>query len=155
MNFRITGISPTPFQPLFAMSDAELEKAGMRRVFADEGAGYPCRVSMAHASPGEELLLAPFEHQPAQSPYRASGPIYVRRNADAPFDGINVVPDVVRWRLLSVRAYDGHDLIIDAEVVDGRDVEAVITRLFAQAEVRYLHIHNARRGCYSCRVDRA
>ncbi len=64
-------------------------------------------------------------------------------------------PEVLNGRLLSVRAYDGADLIVDAEVVPGADVEAVIERFFARDDVSYIHLHNAKRGCYSCRVDRA
>jgi transcriptional regulator len=46
-------------------------------------------------------------------------------------------------------------MIVEAEVVEGAEVEAMIERLFARQDVAYLHIHYARRGCYACRVDRA
>jgi hypothetical protein len=155
MNFRIQGLSNEPFQPLFAMSDAELAAIGAKRCFAHEPYAAPCRVSMVDAGVGEELILTSFEHQPAHSPYRASGPIYVRRDALAPFTADNVVPDCVRRRLLSLRAYDVNDLIIDAEVVDGGELEAAIDRFFTDPAIVYLHVHYARRGCYACRIDRA
>lgn len=155
MDFRITGISPQSFRPLFDLSDDALRQLGVRRVFADD-ASFPCRVSVAHAAPGEELLLANYEHQPApHSPYRATGPIFVRRLATEVFDAINVIPEPVRTRLLSVRAYDARGLIVDADVVEGGEVETLIERFFAREDVSYLHIHYARRGCYACRVDRA
>jgi hypothetical protein len=34
-------------------------------------------------------------------------------------------------------------------------LEEVIARFFADPQVAYLHLHNARPGCYNCRVDRA
>ena len=42
----------------------------------------------------------------------------------------------------------------DAEVLPGTELEALIDRFFAEPSVSYLHVHNARRGCYACRVDR-
>jgi hypothetical protein len=143
------------FQALFAMSDAELETIGAKRCVADAPHSAPCRVSMVDAEVGEELILTSYLHQPVQSPYRASGPVYVRRDATRTFAANNVVPDCVRRRLLSVRAYDGADLIVEADVADGSVLESVIDRFFANPAVVYLHVHYARRGCYSCRIDRA
>ncbi len=154
MSFRFTGLSPELFAPLFELSDAELAARGMRRVTADEKPGYPCRVSLEDAEPGEQLILLPFEHQPAHTPYKASGPIFVREKADIAADIAGAFPGVLNGRLLSVRAYDGSDLIVDAEVVPGADVEVVIERFFARDDVSYIHLHNAKCGCYSCRVDR-
>ena len=155
MSFRITGLSPAPFRAMFSLDDAQLAALGAQRLFADDNSGYPCRVSLAHAAPGEELILMSFPHQAAHSPYRAAGPIYARKSATVAFDALNTVPEPVRVRLLSVRAYDAADMIVDAEVVDGGEIEALIERFFARQDVAYLHIHYARRGCYACRVDRA
>jgi hypothetical protein len=60
-----------------------------------------------------------------------------------------------RHRLLSIRAYDAAAIMIGAEVVEGSELEAAIRRQFNNAKVSYLHIHNARPGCYNCRVMRA
>jgi hypothetical protein len=56
VSFRITGLSPEPFRPLFDLSDEALHRLGAQRVFADEPR-LPCRVSIAHAALGEEMLL--------------------------------------------------------------------------------------------------
>jgi hypothetical protein len=40
-------------------------------------------------------------------------------------------------------------------VSPGSELEALIERFLAEPRVAYLHVHNARRGCYACRVDRA
>ena len=154
MKFRFQGLSVAPFAPLFALSDAELEARGMRRMIADEKPGFPCRVSLVDAEPGERVLLTNFEHQPAHSPYRATGPIFVRENAGAAYDGTDV-PPVLRPRLLSLRAYDRDGMIVEADAVLCDDVEAALARLFAPDDTAYIHIHYAKRGCYACRVDRA
>jgi hypothetical protein len=155
MSFRATGLSPSHFDPLFALSDGELAARGIQRMTADEKPGFPCRVTLEDAEPGERLLLLPFEHQRAHSPYRASGPIFVRECATQAFDVTDVVPPVLRGRMLSLRGYDAGDCIAEADVVSGDKVEDAITRFFANSNVRYIHVHNAKRGCYACRIDRA
>lgn len=155
MNFRIRGLSPEPFKAMFQLDDAELVAHGAQRVFADDSTpGYPCRVSLAHATPGEELLLMSYEHQAAHSPYRATGPIFARKSATVAFDAMNIVPEPVRVRLLSVRAYDAGGMIVEADVVDGRAFESMVDQYFTRDDVAYLHVHYARRGCYACRVNR-
>lgn len=153
MRFRFTGISADPFRPLFALGDAELAARDMRRLTAGPGDMFPCCVSLTDAVPGERLILLAYEYQPAASPYRAAGPIFVNENAGAPYDGPEV-PPVMRSRLLSLRAYDGDGTITDAAVEHGRKIEPVLERLFARDDAAYIHVHNAGRGCYSCRVDR-
>ncbi len=154
MKFRFQGLSVAPFRSLFALGDGELAARGMRRMIADAKPGFPCRVSLEDAEPGERVLLANFEHQPAHSPYRATGPIFVRENVGAAYDGIDV-PPVLRGRLLSLRAYDANGMMVDADVVPSDDVESALSRLFERADTAYVHIHNAKRGCYACRVERA
>jgi hypothetical protein len=153
-SFQIVGLSPLPFEPLFALPAEALAARGIRRVRAEASPGYPCRISLEDADAGDELLLLPFEHQPANSPYRASGPIYVRVGARQRTMAVGAVPESVRRRQISLRAYDADDMIVDAEVCDGPSVAGAIERLLGDPLVRYLHLHNAKRGCYSCRVRR-
>lgn len=128
---------------------------GARRMLVDETPGYPCRVSLADAEVGETVLLMPFTHHDVPSPYRASGPIYVRSGAQTARPAAGEVPLMFRHRLLSVRAYDEQGTLIGAEVVRGGDLEEAIRGLFADVRASYLHIHNAGPGCYNCRVIRA
>ena len=152
--FRIRALDAETFAPLFALADSELAARGILRVVADEKPGFPCRVSLADAEVGETLLLLHHLHHDVPGPYRASGPIYVRERALAATPAPGEVPVSVRGRLLSFRAYDAAGLLRDADVAEGRELESVVARLFADPSVAYLHVHNARPGCYSCRVDR-
>ena len=34
------------------------------------------------------------------------------------------------------------------------EVAAQIERMFGNEDVAYIHLHNAKRGCFSCRVER-
>lgn len=155
MHFRISGIDPAPFQHLFALSDGELAAQSAKRYIADSKPGFPCRISLEDAELGETVILAPYVHQKARTAYHASGPIFVRESAKTPFEAKNVVPDQLATRLLSLRAYDDAGMMIDADVVVGRELEQHIARLFGNAEAAYIHAHFARRGCYAARIDRA
>lgn len=154
-SFRFVGLPFEPFSHYFELSDAELAACNARRVFATAKPGYPCRVSLADAEIGDELLLLPFEHQPASSPYRSSGPIFVRKSATPARLEAGVVPDCVPARLMSVRAYDAGHLMTDALVCNGTEASAAIQTMFAREDVAYIHLHNANRGCFSCAVERA
>ena len=154
MSFRVLGLSPDQCRPLFDMSDAELRGLGARRVIADDPL-MPCRVSMEHAELGEELLLLNFEHQPANTPYRATHAIYVRKVAHQAFDAVDTIPEVLASRLLAIRAFDAQHMMIDAEVCEGAHAAEMFERFLANPRARYLQVHNARRGCYAARVERA
>lgn len=155
MTFRITGLSPEPFQPLYGLSDAELAVRGMKRYVVDKKPGFPDRIEMRDAEPGETVLLLNHVCQPADTPYRASHAIFVREGAMQTYDAVGQIPEVMQTRLLSLRAYAADGMMLDADVVEGADIEPVIERLFANPDVSYIHVHNAKRGCYSGRIDRA
>jgi hypothetical protein len=155
MRFQVSGLAVEPFAPLFGLSDAELATRDIVRQTANKSPGFPCRVSLVDAVPGETLLLLNFEHLAVASPYRSRHAIYVRENAIAARVAPGVVPEVLRRRLLSVRAFDQRGMMLDADVVDGREVDGVFTSMLANPAVRFLHVHNAKPGCFAARVDRA
>jgi hypothetical protein len=154
MSFRIRGLDAAQFQPLFALDPDALAERSMRRVIATEPHSAPCRVTLEDAAPGEALILLPFAHHVAHSPYRAAGPIFVREAAVATFDRVGELPPVFSGRLLSVRAYDREGLMTDADVVDS-DPRPLFDRFFADPAVERIHVHYARRGCYAALVTRA
>ena len=155
MSFRVSALPTARFKPLFALSDEELATRGAMRRIVDKCPGFPCRVSLVDAQVGEVVLLTNYEHQTASSPYRASHAIFVRENAREARPEVGEVPEVLRSRLLSVRGFDEKGMMIDADVVDGRAIEPSIERLLANGTISYLHLHNAKPGCYAARVDRA
>ena len=153
MNFTVRGLSPKPFAALYGLSDGELAERRARRLVVN-GTGYPERIEMRDAQPGETLLLVNFEHQDADTPYRSSHAVYVREGATERWIGDHL-PEVMRKRLLSLRAFSDEGSMIDADVVKGRDAEPVIARLFGDPSVAYIHAHYAKPGCYAARIDRA
>jgi hypothetical protein len=153
MSFRITGLPAEPFAELFSMPDEALAERLAMRVVADRAHGYPCRISLTDAEPGQSLILLNYEHQPADSPFRSRYAIYIREG-ERQYDEVDRVPAQLRRRLLSVRGFDHQGMLRDADVAEGTALEPLIDRLFDDERVAYLHIHIARPGCYAARVDR-
>lgn len=155
MGFQVTGLPAAEFSVLMSMSDEELEARGARRVTADRYPGFPCRVSLVDAAPGETLLLLNYEHLSVAGPYRSRYAIYVREQArDARF-AVNEVPPVLGIRLLSLRAFSAAGELLEADVAAGGELPGTIERLLANPAVAYLHAHNAKPGCYAARIERA
>jgi len=154
MTYRIRGLDPARFRHLYGLSDGELAKHGARRCIADVRPGYPDRIEVRDAEPGEALLLLNHVHQPADTPYRASHAIFVREGAEVALDMIDAVPEPLRLRPISLRAFDAAGEMIDADLVDGRELEPLIKRFLANPAVDYLHAHYAKRGCYAARIER-
>jgi hypothetical protein len=149
------GLESSLFRPLYGLSDEELARQGVEVHVADAPQGFPCRVSLRDAPVGTRMLLLNFEHQPAETPYRSRHAIFVEDGAEEAHPGVNEVPEVLASRTLSVRAFDAAGQMVDGVVVNGREAGPLFERLLAAAGTAYLHVHNAGRGCYAARVDRA
>lgn len=154
MGFRIRGLATESFAGLFSLSGEALAARGAVRTIADRAPGYPCRISLADAAIGDEVILTHHEHHAVDSPFRSSYAIYVREGEQT-FDEVDCVPKMLRLRLLSLRAFDARGMLRDADVVDGSEAEVLIERLFADSRVAYIHIHFAKPGCYAALVERA
>lgn len=154
MSFRITGLDPQPFSHLYGLGDAALFARGVRRMVADKSPGFPDRIELRDLEIGEKVLLLNYMHQPADSPYRSSHAVFVREGADRPLDVRDEVPDVIRRRLISLRAFDWDGNMLDADVMDGMEIENTIKLFFQNPDVSYLHAHYAKRGCYAARITR-
>ena len=154
-NFQIKGIESNRIHHLFSLTDDELSNIKAKRILVDEKPGYPCRISLQEASIGESIIAVPYIHHDVNSPYKASGPIFVRNKVQTAKLEINEVPEILQHRLLSIRAYNSNAMMIDATTAQGSHVEKTIRELFQNILVQYLHIHNANPGCFNCCVERA
>ena len=155
MTFRILGLSPAPFLHLFGLSERELQAHGAQRHVANRSPGFPDRIELRDAEPGESLLLLNYLHQPADTPYRASHAIFVREGAERAYDAVGEIPAVLHRRVISLRAFDAAHAICDAELATGDAIAEAIQRLLADPTTSYIQAHYALRGCYAARIERA
>lgn len=155
MAYVIRGLDPTPFKPLYGLSDAELAAFGAVRRRADEKPGFPCRVTLEDADPGEDLILINYQHLPVDSPYRATYAIFVREGAEQAAEYRDDVPLQLSRRLLALRAFDADGMLLKGDVIDGSELAGLIDPWLEDPAVAYLQAYNARPGCFAARIDRA
>jgi hypothetical protein len=124
MAFRILGLDPSPFMPLYGLPSDELARRGVRRLVVDASPGFPDRVEVRDAAPGETVLLLNHVHQPADTPFRASHAIFVRENVE-PVATVDEMPPALRRRLLALRAFDAGQITDDVKL--RQIVEPVLT----------------------------
>ncbi len=154
MAYVVKGLSAGPYRHLYGLAEQDLHDLGVRRYRADVSPGFPDRIEMRDARPGETLLLINHVSLPHDTPYRASHAIFVREGAEEAYVGENEIPEVMAIRPLSLRAFDGDGFMRDAILADGLAVEPAIERLFENGQVAFIHAHNATRGCYAGLIER-
>lgn len=154
MTYRIEGLSPALFAPLFAMSDAELAERRAARVVAN-GPGYPCRVSLEEAREGEQLILLNHVSLDVDTPFRASHAIYVREAADAAPVYEDALPPVLDSRRISLRAFSREGMLLDGVLAEPGEGDAAVRSLFRRAGVAEIHAHTSAYGCFLARIERS
>ena len=153
MTYTIIGLEPSPYFALIGLSDAELAERGVTRMIADATPGYPCRVTLEDAAPGDALLLV--NHVSHRGgPYHASHAIFVSEAATEPAHYVDAVPPALDRRILSVRAFDAAGMMSDASLVQPGEADAAFRRMLADPAVDHLDAHNATRGCFAARIER-
>lgn len=155
MDFQISALEVDRFRQLFGLDRETLARVGVQRLVADAKPGFPCRVSLRDAEIGENVLLMNYEHQSKPTPYRSGHAIFVREWAEQARPDKNEIPEMLRHRLLSVRAFDASGMMTDADIVEGQHIETLIVRMLTCSSVDCLQLHNAKPGCYAAMVTRA
>jgi hypothetical protein len=144
--FFVAGIDP---------ADADrLRAAGGIAYVADEKPGFPCRQCLRDAEIGDEMMLVSYDPFEGSSPYRCASPIFIHRFGCTPFQSEHL-PEQLTGRTLSVRGFDDTAMMCDAALIDGADLEQTIGALFDNRDIKYLHVHNAARGCWAAKVARS
>jgi len=152
MTYRITGLDPAPYKPLFLLSDDELARRGIVRMTVTAKPSFPCRVSLIDRDIGESVLLINHVSHDASNPYRSSHAIFVADADRAEF--IDEVPPVFAGRVLSLRGFDADGMMADALLAQPGEADSAIRKLFDNLAVETIHAHNATRGCFSAKIER-
>lgn len=156
MSFVVTGLPAEEFTPLFGRSEADLAALGVIRKVAACKPGYPCRITLEDAEPGETLLLLNHESHKASTPYRSSFAIFVRENASKAATFENELPPVMQGRPIALRIFNIDRMLIGADLGrDGAETKAKIEKIFADHDAAYIHAHNAMHGCFVAEIRRS
>ncbi len=145
----------TTFQlrPILPSTADRLREEGGPVYVADSIPGFPCRQCLRDADIGDELILVSHDPFSVDSPYRSASPIFLHRYRCEPADESELPLQLTR-RQLSVRSFDTSEMMIDAAVIDGQDLNDTLGRFFRAAETARVRIHNASRGCWATDVER-
>jgi Protein of unknown function (DUF1203) len=154
MTYRITGLDPSPYKPLFGLPNEELAKRGIVRMTVTEKPSFPCRVSLTDRDLGEQVLLLNHVSHDVANPYRASHAIFVTEIEQQPAEYVDELPPVFVSRVLSLRGFDKDGMMAEAILSGPGEADAAIRKLFANPEIEIIHAHNATRGCFSARIER-
>lgn len=154
MTYRISGLKPADFRHLIGQSEAVLAAHNARRVTASSKPGYPCRVTLEDAEPGETLILLHHVSHDVATPFRSAYAIYVRERAAAATELVDALPPVFSGRALAFRAFDEKGDLRAARLAQPGEAEEAIHTLFEDPAIAYLDAHNAAPGCFAARVER-
>jgi Protein of unknown function (DUF1203) len=155
MTYRITGLAPEPFAKLIGADEATLADQNAVRVTAAAKPGYPCRITLQDAEPGETLILVNHVSHDVATPYRSAYAIYVRECAEETASFNDALPPVFEHRPMAFRAFDADGMLKNAALALPGEADAKIRALFEQPEISYLHAHNAAHGCFAAKVERS
>jgi hypothetical protein len=123
-------------------------------VSANSPGSSPCRHCLRWAQPGERVILFPYAAIPSGHPYSETGPVYVHANECQRYSASNEYPaDFRNGRVF--RAYDAKYKIIDAQIMNGSEPEAVIESLFQNPDTAFVDVRSVTHGCFTFRVQRA
>ena len=153
MTYRIKGLEPAAFAPLFKLGDAELEAMGMTRMTVDNP-NFPCRITLRDCEFGDEVILLNHVSHDGNNPYRASHAIFVSKSAAEPADYVDTIPPALDRRILSLRAFDSHGMMVEAALAQPGEADPAIRKLLANPAATHIDAHNAIRGCFAARIDR-
>jgi hypothetical protein len=154
MTYRVTGLDPKAFKPLFGLSDGELASRGVIRMTVDSPT-FPCRISLTDRAIGEKVLLLNHISHDVANPYRSSHAIFVTEGEEEAAVYIDEVPPVFEKRVLSLRGFDADGMMAEAILAQPGEADAGIRKLFANPDIVSIHAHNATRGCFAARIERA
>src|SRR3954471_10995568 len=146
MTYRITGLDPAPYRPLFGLSDEDLASRGVTRMTVTAKPSYPCRVSLTDCDIGESMLLVNHVSHDVANPYRASHAIFVTEGATDAAEYVDEVPPVFAPRVLSLRGFDASGIMVNAILTQPGDSDLGIRTLFENPAIDTIHAHNATRG---------
>jgi hypothetical protein len=135
-----------------ARYDAASGAPDHRTIVADSPRGYPCRHCLKFAKSGERVVLFPYRSIPS-GPYSETGPIFVHAEPCEQYGEAGEFPAELRNGRV-MRAYNSNLDMIDAEVVNGTEPEAVIEKLLQNPETAFVDARSVTRGCFTFRIER-
>jgi hypothetical protein len=118
--------------------------------------GYgPCRQCPRTFRTGEEdRILFTYNPVPSESGLPQPGPIFIHKDACAPFDGPGIPPEL-RGLPLFLEGFGRGTWMVRREAVQAESIEAHVAAMLRDPAIELLQFRNAEAGCFIARVERA
>jgi hypothetical protein len=154
VTYRIDGLRREDCSGLIGLDEVELRRRGARRVIADAMPGFPCRITLEDAEPGESLILFNHVSHDVATPFRSAYAIYVRETAREPACYVDEPPPVFAGRTLGLRGFDSEGMLRGALLALPGEADSAIRALFERPAIETIHAHNAAAGCFAAKIVR-
>ena len=120
-----------------------------------EGQGAPCRHCLREVPEGQGMILIGHSPFTRPGPFREVGPIFICAEDCARYATPECLPDVVRNRLVQLRAYSATEEILydHSTLLQGTEVEAALPPVFDDPRVAFVHLRSGLNGCFLCQVE--
>ncbi len=122
------------------------------------GAGNPCRHCLCNIPEGAPMLI--LAHRPFDGlhPYAETGPVFLCAHECERYAGGDTLPEILTTSPdYLIKGYGSDDRIVyGTGAVEPTDqIQQAVARIFARADVAYIHVRSSRNNCYQVRIDRA
>jgi hypothetical protein len=116
----------------------------------------PCRHCLRDAQPGEEVFLGSYDLLGPTGVYWTPSPIFLHAEPCDRYATPDHIADIVRPRLVSIRAYDAEQMCLYdlGHAGEGAEADAPLAAALADPRTSFVNIHTAKPGCLLCRVER-
>jgi hypothetical protein len=120
------------------------------------GEGAPCRHCLQIIAAGaEKATLFTYDAFEGIESLPLPGPVYIHAEACERYAEDGGFPAALRNSPRTLNAYAHGRQLVAKEYVEDGNVDAGIEKLFAHANVDYIHVRSTTAGCYTFRIERA
>lgn len=120
------------------------------------GKGFPCRHCLNLIPEGAGALVLAYNPFEGRHPYAEVGPIFLCESECAPGDSEHAPAVLQTSPTYLAKGYSEKEWIVygTGRIAPQNELEAEIDKIFAQPEVKFVHIRSATNNCMLMRVDR-
>jgi hypothetical protein len=102
----------------------------------------------------EELVLFTYDPFRETGEPPLPGPVYIHAEKCKRDTGRRSIPEEYRGRSLTLAAYGKDRKLLREERLNGGSEEQIAESLFADPDVKYIHVRSTEAGCYLFRLER-
>ena len=116
----------------------------------------PCRHCLRLTTPDvDRRILFTYDCFDGVETLPLPGPVYIHADDCERYNESAGFPEQIRTREITFNAYGEGRRMLGQRYVDDGNVNEAIEEMFANAEVRYLHVRSTPAGCYTFRIERS